>query len=1181
MKAKRFLAFAGGFLLAGSALILLAAFLSAQTASAQTDTAAQPFSTMQEPNEALHVFPDPPQAHEPTEIRVILFNDSGAAVQRFAQFYVGPFGIGRERFPIGERQPFMLPPQGEGTTAINWIPPTDEPRCFYVEIFDLPTAQIPIATFQHNVYFQAYPDPGTGPFTEVFSYPLRNPLPSAANIVIEWSTPITPTGWMVRLDPAQLALGPGEAIIASVVFTYTGGVPLPPGGEQIFAIHALANGQPIGGFIKEFGPPVRLHLRPEPAFAESEISVNPYPVRAGEPAEICAEVRNVTRQPRQALVQFAVAPFGIGLPFQPASPPIQVIIPAMGKRHPCIRWVAPQGGQFAFEVRVESPGYPRLVASQRVLDVSELLVPGGISELTFPVRNPFNEVITATLEIHPSPWLDWGFAFTPPVLPFLQPNEIRMVTLTVTVPPGSAMPADGSLVADVQARAGQRIIGGFRKIYRPAVPIHQPGEPVYAESEIKVRPYPPQEREPTEICVEVRNPTLVEQTVMVDFRWAEFGIGLPWHPIRALGPLVIPPQGMALPCTMWIPPHGGRFGFEVGIHLPNQERLFSQRLIDVGEILLPNQPAPFEFIVSNPYPFPIDVTLGAIRYLPQWQVTFNTPELTLPPGASRPVVMTVVPVQNAGDPEPQEGEPVIDVEAYWHGNGQHGLLGGFRKLFFPPVPVHDPQGPPFAEREIDIFPYPPLAGEPTHLVFEARNPTTATQQISVTFEVANLGIGLPFTPVGAATITLLPQHIGVAQIVWIPPAAGEFCVRVRVEAPFFDEPFISSRNISIVRLPHPYGTPEVFTFPVGDNGISTRPLTITLGLDEYLGNWEVALASNEIVLQPGQLFATGVMTITPPVNPHDLPVDGGPIADVSAFVDGELIGGIRKVWRPPVPLGQLGEASYAESEISVDPYPPVAGQPTTFGAQVRNNSAFTQTIQMQFGWANFGVGIPFSNTNVVPTQTVVTLSPYMTTTVNAQWTPDESGHFCVQIKLFNEQTQEALHSQRNVDVVEGPPCEPFTRQFWLYNATPLVVTATLGTTSLNLPAGWEYSVDPSETVLGPFTGITVTVTITPDCGLAAMGGLAAQQAGTTPAKIQVEGYDQNGELIGGIELQFVAAPSYELYLPLILRQSGAGREASGVPIAMPEESSRPWEVRALWLWLLALGGASLGLRRSG
>ncbi len=1140
MKIKRFLYCVFGLALAGMALFLLVAFLHPQGVEAQSALSVQPAVVAQADNPFV-VFPDPAQAHEPTELRVILFNGGGVTLTRYAQFSWADFGVGLERHPIGGRIPFVIPPNAEGAAFIVWIPPDMGPYCFYVDIFDAPGAPDPIAAFRHNVFFQAHPDPAAGQFVETFPYQLRNPLDVAATVTLSVTTPITPVGWLVSLNPQQISLGPGEAITASIVFTYAGGLPLPPDGTRIFEVYAAANGAPIGGFEKVFGPPLKLHLRAEPSFAESEISVQPYPVPPGEPVEICVEIRNVTQQGREGLVHFRWAPFGIGQAFMPIAPPLELFIPELGLRRPCVHWVAPDGGQFAFEVLVETPGSTP-VGSQRVMDVSEVLLPGLTSTLHFPVHNHLDGAVTITLDLV-SFIPGWVISVEPDRLQNVAPNDTRPVTLTVYIPPGTPMPPDETPVADVAAFAEGQLLGGFRKIYRPPVPIHRPGEPIYAESEIMVHPYPPRPGEPTEICVEVRNPTPMDQVMMLDFRWAEFGLGLPWHLIRTTDPIVVPAHGIAVPCTMWVPPIGGRMGFEVEVHIEGVERSFkSQRVIDVGEILLPNEPSPFEFAVGNPHSFPITVTLGAIRYLPQWEVIFDPPVLHLPPHAVMPVVMIVVPVQRPGDPEPREGEPVIDVEAHWEGNGERGLLGGFRKLFFPPIPIHRPEDPPYAEREIDIFPYPPRAGEPTNIVFEARNPTTATQLVTVTFEIANFGIGLPFQPIGTRTVSLPPESTRAVGIVWVPPFEGEFCARVRVAAPFFAEPFYSSRNISIVHLPPPYGTPEVFPFVIGDNGIVTRPLTITLGLKEYLPNWHVALGSNKLVFAPGQLTATAVLTITPPSNPDELPRDGGPIADVSAFVNGELIGGIRKVWRPPVPLGQLGEPGYAESEIVITPDPPVAGQTAVFAAEVRNNSDYTQTIHIQFGWADFGFGIPFSNTNVVPTQTTIILGPHLTTTVSAQWTPDHSGHFCVQIILTEEQTHIEQLSQRNVDVIEVPelPCQPFTVEFWLQNSTPLTVTVAIGSNAINLPPGWSYSVNPTQTVLGPYAGITVTVVITPLCNPIAQGllpSLAAQSAdgaNGTP-KIQVEGYDQNGELLGGVELQMVAAAQQRIYLPLVLK----------------------------------------------
>jgi hypothetical protein len=1132
--------------LAGALVFLLAAFLQLQRAEAQNQTPVLPALPGQSSSDLLEVIPNPPQVSEPTELRVTLFNNNGSEVIRYAQFFWSASGIGQELHLIGQRIQFSLPPHAAGSASAFWVPPTEGPFCFYVSIFDSSSATQPLATYQNNVIFRGHPDPSGPRYVEAIPIPLRNPLAGQATFALSVDIPPDAADWVANPDPPQVVLNPGQNILAHAVFTYTGGSQLPPGGTVVFGFKAAVNSQPVGAVDILYGPPLRLHMRPDPPFAESEINVTPYPISPGEPAEICAEVRNVTNQPRDAQVYFRAAPFGIGIDSQLVAPPQSVFVPGRGMVRPCINWVASSGGQFSFEVQVETPGFPMLVSSLRVLDVSELLLPGTSSQLHFPVRNPFSYPVTITLAL--DPLQPWPMAIDTPVLVNMLTQETRLVTLTVTVPPGIAMPPDGTPVADVQAFAGTdpltwQSIGGFRKIYRPPVPIHQPADPIYAESEITISPYPPKEREPTEICVDIRNPTNITQTMTVDFNVANFGIGLTFHAIARPIAVSMPANSMKKVCVTWVPPFGGDFGVEVGIQVPEHERVYSQRVIDVGEILLPNNPSHFEFVVSNPYTFPITATLGATRYLPQWEVTFNPQALYLLPGTASQVEMVVNPVQRPGDPEPVQGQPVIDVEAYYQGNGEHDLLGGFRKLFFPPVPVHLPEEPPYAESEINIMPYPPLAGEPTDLAFEARNPTTATQQISVTFEVSNLGIGLEFTPINVVRMNLPPQGMARAHTSWVPPVSGEFCVRVKVQAQYFTEPFYSARNVSIVVLPEPYGKPEIFQFVIGDNGDTNRPLTITLGLRDYLPDWQVVLKQNKVVLAPGQAFATDVLTITPPVNPANLPVDGGPIADVSAYVNGDLIGGIRKVWRPPVPLGQLGEPGYAESEIVIDPYPPLAGHPTSFSAQVRNNSDHTQNISLRFGWADFGFGIPFSSVGVVPTQTVLSLGAQMTATVAAQWTPPHSGDFCVQILLNNPETKQEIRSQRNVHVEQVPEktCTPFTKEFLLQNSTALTVTVSIGASSINLPAGWTWSADPTEAILLPYESITVTLTITPPCALNAQGNLvlaAPLPASDTPATVQVEGYDQNGKLLGGVELQLVEVPKNIYYLPLISRKTG-------------------------------------------
>ena len=96
------------------------------------------------------------------------------------------------------------------------------------------------------------------------------------------------------------------------------------------------------------------------------------------------------------------------------------------------------------------------------------------------------------------------------MLPNMAPGEARPVTLTV-IPPNMPLPPDGTPIVDVwvyyEFREEMHIIGGFRKTFRPPVPIHQPDEPPYGESEISIEPYPPRANEPTKICTKVRNHT--------------------------------------------------------------------------------------------------------------------------------------------------------------------------------------------------------------------------------------------------------------------------------------------------------------------------------------------------------------------------------------------------------------------------------------------------------------------------------------------------------------------------------------------------------------------------------------------------------------------------------------------------------------------------------------------------
>jgi hypothetical protein len=669
------------------------------------------------------------------------------------------------------------------------------------------------------------------------------------------------------------------------------------------------------------------------------------------------------------------------------------------------------------------------------------------------------------------------------------------------------------------------------------VVLHPFPDPPYAEREITVEPYPPQAGRPTEVCVELRNPTPFPQDVMVQFSWADFGIGIPFTPINGLRPVHLPPNSVVRECIHWIPPVSGHVCLQVELFMPGYEPQRSQRNIDINEPLEPNTPHSLTFPVRNPLQEPVSITLGLIPHLPDWKLELSADLLrNMQPDEEREVTLTVTPPADL----PDDGQPIVDVEAYV---GER-LIGGFRKIFRPPVPIHRPRDPVYAESEIFVDPYPIIPGVPTTLGVEVFNPTDHDEIVTATFSIAHFGIGLPFS---TAHITPNPIRIFVpahgaarGHVVWQPPLwRGKFCVRVTLEIEGH-EPIWSQRNIDVGEPLEP-GQPHSLTFAVG-GWPYTEPVTISLGLVPHRERWGLALSQDLLRnVQPGQPVSV-TLTVTPPDDARL--ATGEPIVDVEAFVEGELIGGFRKLDVPPIPIHKPHEPMYAESEILIDPYPPKIGQTTHVSAVLQNNGDAPVTITLEFGWAKFGFGIPFSTSGMTPYTRTVTLDPGTTATSGVEWTPTLSGHQCVQVWLKDpEGNYEPQLSQRNVDVVERPPCgQTVEYTFTVYNDTPFSATVEIGLATFNVPADWEVTTVPSDTLeLGPFSEGVVTVRVYIPCPSTMAALLARQElealqqgAGGVPT-VDVEGYI-SGELKGGIELQFATEESQPmLYLPLILR----------------------------------------------
>jgi hypothetical protein len=536
----------------------------------------------------------------------------------------------------------------------------------------------------------------------------------------------------------------------------------------------------------------------------------------------------------------------------------------------------------------------------------------------------------------------------------------------------------------------------------------------------------------------------------------------------------------------------------------------------------------------------VTITLGMVPHFPDWGLDLDPDTLPdMNPGDVREVTLTVTPPQDL----PADGDPIVDVEAFIDGQ----LIGGFRKIFRPPVPIHRPKDPVYAESEIGVDPYPVIPGVPTELSVEVFNPTDVDRIVTATFSIAPFGIGLPFN---TSQITPNPIQIFVpahgaarGHVVWTPPLwRGKFCVQVTLEMGGHD-PIWSQRNIDVGEPLKP-GIPHSLEFPVG-TGDHTEPMTVTLGMIKHQEGWDISLSEVHLPNVQAGSPVTVTLTVTPPVD-GPLLGSGEPIVDVEAFIEGELIGGFRKMDIPPIPIHKPHEKGYAESEIIIDPYPPQQGDTTTVSTIVQNASDEEMTIDLAFGWAQFGMGIPFTTTGMTPYTRSVTLSPEMTTTAAVDWVPELSGSHCVIIHLTDpEGVYEPQQSQRNVDVVERPPCgneKVFT--FTVYNDNPFTSTVDLGMITFDVPADWQVTTIPSDTLeLDAFSEGTVEVHVIIPCpnspsSILLYDVIAAlqAQAGSVPT-IDVEGYIK-GELVGGIELQFSLGPEPEeitIYMPLIMR----------------------------------------------
>lgn len=358
-------------------------------------------------------------------------------------------------------------------------------------------------------------------------------------------------------------------------------------------------------------------------------------------------------------------------------------------------------------------------------------------------------------------------------------------------------------------------------------------------------------------------------------------------------------------------------------------------------------------------------------------------------------------------------------------NNRAGILNGAN----PPVisnvvshpvncpPVHLPNDdPPFAEGEINIYPYPLILGHPSDIQVKVTNSSAMNQPVNVAFQTSpdKFGIGLSFMTFDSKT-AVIPAHSSIIlHASFTPASSGHYCIQIVVTGPGLNKPLVTQRNIDVTEQLQP-GVADTLTFKVGNPTAAIAD--VVLVVDNTCPAWTAAITSPAggvlAGMAPGEV-RNAVLTVTPP-NPVTLGTTCH--IDVQGWIGDHMIGGIRKLDVPPVQLPPGVNPPWEEPEISVIPDPPVAGSPAQICVELQNPLNVARNVNLDFAVADFGAGIPFT----VVGNKAVTLPPNSIAKYCINWTPSSSGtlHQCIQVILHQDGYPDQ-RSQRNIDLVRIP-----------------------------------------------------------------------------------------------------------------------------------------------------------------
>ena len=454
--------------------------------------------------------------------------------------------------------------------------------------------------------------------------------------------------------------------------------------------------------------------------------------------------------------------------------------------------------------------------------------------------------------------------------------------------------------------------------------------------------------------------------------------------------------------------------------------------------------------------------------------------------------------------------------------------------------------PPYAEDEVQIHPYPIVAGHPSEIKVRLTNNTPTTTTVLVSFQTSpdKFGIGLSFNTIVSKSVTI-PAN---GHVVMTAPlallASGHYCIQIRVDIPGYG-PIFTQRNIDVTEDLKP-GIPDTLTFAVGNPTASIGD--IALIVDNTCPGFNAVVSPTLLTgVGPNDSdIRTAQLIVTPP-NPVNL--GSGCHIDVQGWLvdatgqPAKLLGGIRKLDVPPVHLPENIQPSWLEPEISIKNIPIQIGVPNSICIELQNPLNVTRVVTLEYSVADFGAGIPFTPVGTK----VVQLPPNSIDKYCLDWTPANGGtlHRCVQVilKQINYKDQ---RSQHNLDLVRGSRLDPTHGGFITFTVrNPDLVTHTLKLDTIVYGIHPFYHVvirkpgpipDPPPDVLGPGEQINLAIGLLP-----AVQAIGAHAPLAPPADYRYgdeSRVDVSVKLddveVGGVTMQ-LAVDEKKIYLPVLMR----------------------------------------------